>query len=403
MVDARMTNLPDSIWANEGDQRVEYVRADIVTARIDAESEPQWQDGYNSARDDLDADIAHISAREMKLAEIDAHRRKVIAENERLLNALIESNRRIATLEALADEYYARGYGLRRRVVDYLNSTASKQSLRDGFAEWESASGTRFSIAPDKGSARPTEYTRSDLVAELAAENERLQARNLEHEMRLEAEEAKSEYWRSEALSRTGAVKETDVMACPQCEGEGTYADGLDDAACTTTCTRCESNGWIVNLASRPRATSPVDAYETANVSDKPEGQQEPVAWASVKDHLPEVGSKFVLLYDDGSGASLYFRHDSGYIDADGDECDALDENRMWAYLPAGFEFWCEGACEPITLPKWEGPSIPRPSEQAVTEEMVDAAMTAFQERYDRGVSEEELRLVLKAALEAGQ
>lgn len=95
-----MTNLPESIWADEGDDRVEYVRADIVTARIAAESEPQWQDGYNSARDDLDAEIAHISAREAKLAEIDAHRRKVIAENERQMNALIESSRRIAALEA---------------------------------------------------------------------------------------------------------------------------------------------------------------------------------------------------------------------------------------------------------------------------------------------------------------
>ena len=48
-------------------------------------------------------------------------------------------------------------------------------------------------------------------IAELEAENERLSARNLEHEMRLEAEEAKSEYWRAEALSRTGAV--TEAMA----------------------------------------------------------------------------------------------------------------------------------------------------------------------------------------------
>lgn len=39
------------------------------------------------------------------------------------------------------------------------------------------------------------------------------------------------------------------VMVCPQCEGEGSYADGLDEAACTTECTRCGSNGWIVDLA----------------------------------------------------------------------------------------------------------------------------------------------------------
>jgi len=40
------------------------------------------------------------------------------------------------------------------------------------------------------------------------------------------------------------------VMVCPQCEGEGTYADGLDEAACSATCTRCESNGWIVDVHS---------------------------------------------------------------------------------------------------------------------------------------------------------
>ncbi len=38
-------------------------------------------------------------------------------------------------------------------------------------------------------------------------------------------------------------------MVCPQCEGEGYYADGLDESACSTECTRCGSNGWIVDLA----------------------------------------------------------------------------------------------------------------------------------------------------------
>jgi len=40
------------------------------------------------------------------------------------------------------------------------------------------------------------------------------------------------------------------VIICPQCEGEGCYADGLDDAACSTICTRCESNGMIVDVHS---------------------------------------------------------------------------------------------------------------------------------------------------------
>lgn len=44
------------------------------------------------------------------------------------------------------------------------------------------------------------------------------------------------------------AKLEQAVMVCPRCEGEGTYADGLDEAACSTECTRCGSNGWIVSV-----------------------------------------------------------------------------------------------------------------------------------------------------------
>lgn len=53
--------------------------------------------------------------------------------------------------------------------------------------------------------------------------------------------------------SETGAaltsVNEKSVMVCPQCEGEGGYPDGLDEAACHTDCTRCDGNGWIVDIA----------------------------------------------------------------------------------------------------------------------------------------------------------
>lgn len=41
------------------------------------------------------------------------------------------------------------------------------------------------------------------------------------------------------------------VMVCPQCEGEGGYADGFDEAACHTECTRCGGNGWIADLSAR--------------------------------------------------------------------------------------------------------------------------------------------------------
>lgn len=44
-------------------------------------------------------------------------------------------------------------------------------------------------------------------------------------------------------------VHEKDIIFCPQCEGEGGYPDGLDEAACHTDCTRCDGSGWIVDLA----------------------------------------------------------------------------------------------------------------------------------------------------------
>ena len=50
----------------------------------------------------------------------------------------------------------------------------------------------------------------------------------------------------------SGDAGEKAVMVCPQCEGEGGYPDGLDDAACHTDCTRCDGNGWIVDLAALP-------------------------------------------------------------------------------------------------------------------------------------------------------
>lgn len=65
------------------------------------------------------------------------------------------------------------------------------------------------------------------------------------------------------------------------------------------------------------------------------------------------VGRKLIAIYDDGSGAVLLYRHDGGYIDAEGTDC---DDNwfrlycGQWAYLPLGFEFWCERGNEPMTL-----------------------------------------------------
>lgn len=44
------------------------------------------------------------------------------------------------------------------------------------------------------------------------------------------------------------SIPETAVAPCGQCEAEGFYADSVDSDACSTECTRCRSNGWIVDL-----------------------------------------------------------------------------------------------------------------------------------------------------------
>jgi hypothetical protein len=73
--------------------------------------------------------------------------------------------------------------------------------------------------------------------------------------------------------------------------------------------------------------------------------------WKSLQDGPPPLGSKFVALYDDGSGARLFFRHNEGFICADGDEEQTLDGMYdKWTELPQGFEFWCESRSEPMTL-----------------------------------------------------
>jgi hypothetical protein len=65
--------------------------------------------------------------------------------------------------------------------------------------------------------------------------------------------------------------------------------------------------------------------------------------WKSLLEEPPARGCKFVALYDDGSGARMFFKHDAGYIDSDGEESlDLSGTYDLWTELPEGFEFWCE-------------------------------------------------------------
>ncbi len=74
--------------------------------------------------------------------------------------------------------------------------------------------------------------------------------------------------------------------------------------------------------------------------------------WHSME-NLPAIGSKFIALYSDGSGSCMFFRHEGGYIDCEGDEIPALNPKSYdrWIELPQDLEFWCEIRSEdPFTL-----------------------------------------------------
>lgn len=228
-------------------------------------------------------------------------------------------------------------------------------SVTDTYGEWQTTL---------DGLPRPTEYTRSDLVAELEAENERLRKDRDYWKIEAEGERAKVEYrdrMTSEALSRTGAVKvegpaikefrrifhttrfTDDVRYQP--ELIAAVLGEIDD----TFSTHEPASPWSVSYAN---STAPGRSFAPA----APEGQQ-PVA-----DNIcPDC--KRVKAQSAGDAARGL--------------CP-----KWWAIMDEMAERDC---C-----------SHTRPSKQAVTEAQVDA----FNRVYDRTRS---IKEALKAAMEAGR
>ena len=72
----------------------------------------------------------------------------------------------------------------------------------------------------------------------------------------------------------------------------------------------------------------------------------------------PAPGRKIVAINDDGSAAMMFWVHDEGLIEAEGDECtfDWFKGNFVWwAYIPDSVTFWCETrADDPMTLKRLE-------------------------------------------------
>lgn len=86
-------------------------------------------------------------------------------------------------------------------------------------------------------------------------------------------------------------VVEQCVMVCPQCEGEGHYADGTDEAACTTFCTRCGTNGWIVDLARHRLATQALKEAEDNVAVEQIDRDTLDEIWITALRHQPPKDS----------------------------------------------------------------------------------------------------------------
>lgn len=85
-------------------------------------------------------------------------------------------------------------------------------------------------------------------------------------------------------------TQEQAVMVCPQCEGEGGYPDGLDEAACHEDCPRCGTNGWIVDLeALRIASSTPPKDVAIEALRKIAEGNLGDASWQANYDRIREV------------------------------------------------------------------------------------------------------------------
>lgn len=116
----------------------------------------------------------------------------------------------------------------------------------------------------------------------------------------------------------------------------------------------------------------------------------QPVAWRLLAQQQPQPGHKIITLHDDGSGAALLFVYDGGVIDSDGGDYTKIGSPQTWwAYLPDGFELWCEGISEdPVTLPAHRIPDHPAPDALRAAEEALEAIKEVSGDRAASGYNE---------------
>jgi hypothetical protein len=70
--------------------------------------------------------------------------------------------------------------------------------------------------------------------------------------------------------------------------------------------------------------------------------------WTDILTH-PDAHTRIVALYDDGSGAHLFYFDGHQFHDEDGAVRDGLENSfSMWAYAPEGTRLWCELCDDPV-------------------------------------------------------
>lgn len=102
-------------------------------------------------------------------------------------------------------------------------------------------------------------------------------------------------------------------------------------------------------IRNRRTATNPADVLRMLDTALSQPAVEDAEGWSTMET-LPSIGRKFVGLWRDGSGAKMFWRHDAGFIDNEGDDFRALNDIELWTYLPDDFDFLCETGEEPMML-----------------------------------------------------
>lgn len=255
-----------------------------------------------------------------------------------------------------------------------------------------------------------TEYIRADLVAELEAENERLKQEAAEWEViaRAKSEEALTHRREAEAmmsaLAITGAVKvnalewDKGVFDCARplpgmryvaCSTTpaGSWSWWLGDAPETIAVFPSEAEAKaaaqadferriLSALEPHPRDTNPVDAHETANVRDKPEGQ--PIS-LTYRNWRGEISERTITPKRIWFGSTEWHTEPQWLITAFDLDKQADRDFALKDFIPTP-----EGQQEPL-----------------VTEAMVVAATEEYYAASFKNTPSDAMRMALKAAMKA--